>query len=116
MSRDEALEQAAPDPLGRRCGCQRHPVGRDPGRLGHPRLDPRLGRRIQNATVEPVPGLPDPLGRRWARAHRRGAVWLVYRDDEREVIQLSRSGWKARVNSAPASLCWSPLPAWGGLE
>ena len=58
---------------------------------------------------------PDPLGRRWARADRRGAAWLAFRDGEREVIQLSRGGWKVQVRTAPLDLAWAPLPAWEEL-
>ena len=58
---------------------------------------------------------PDPLGRRWARADRRGAAWLAYRDGKREVIQLCRGGWKAQVLRTPLDLAWVPLPAWEEL-
>lgn len=59
---------------------------------------------------------PDPLGRRWARAVRRSRVYLAYRDDQREVIQFCRAGWKAQVKSAPLDLAWTPLPAWEELS
>lgn len=57
----------------------------------------------------------DPLGRRWARARSRGREYLAWRDGDREVIQLTRRGWKAQVRTVPEGLAWVPVPAWQEL-